>query len=177
MKIPDPTEEYILTIDACKDGLGAVLSQKHDNKEHVIAYASRLCNRYEGNYDTYSLECLALDFSLKVWRCYLLGVKFKVYTDNNALTYIKNKKDIGGKNYRMVMRFEEYDFDIIHKPGKQNVVADALSRNATLQVNVANNITNEECNDIENCDEEKKELSLLIIKTSDMQVLKLHTIH
>lgn len=132
VRIPDPSKNFIVTIDACQDGLGAVLTQKDENEEYVFAFGSRKCNKFENNYSTYELECLGLDFALKIWRCYLIGKKFTVYTDCNALTHIMKKKDATGRIARMILRFQDFEFDIHYKPGKLNKVADALSRNAII---------------------------------------------
>ena len=56
----DYTKPFVLNIDASSDGLGAVLFQEQDGKEHVIAYASRGKRASECNYPTHKLEILAL---------------------------------------------------------------------------------------------------------------------
>ena len=75
--------------DASESSLGAVLYQKQDDDtEHVIAYASRILSKSEGNYDSYKLEFLALKRSItERFHEYLYGGHFEVYTDNNPLTY------------------------------------------------------------------------------------------
>ncbi|MGL6195104.1 MAG: reverse transcriptase domain-containing protein, partial [Thermoguttaceae bacterium] len=131
LRIPDMSKQFIVRIDACAEGLGAILAQTGEfNHEHVIAYASRTCNSYEKNYCAYELEALGLDYALKTWKCYLLSLPFIVYTDNRALQYIKEKKDLSGRLTRFLLRLEEFDFTICHKPGRENLAADALSRNA-----------------------------------------------
>lgn len=89
---PNFTIPFIVSIDASKTGLGAILSQQYDNGERIVCFASRVTTRYEKNYHAYELEGLSLIFALKIWRCYLLGVKFLVRTDSNALTFIREIK-------------------------------------------------------------------------------------
>ena len=75
--------------DASLNGLGAVLYQKQDNKERVVAYASRSLKPSEKNYPAHKLEFLALKWAIcEKFRDYLYGSKFEVLTDNNPLTYV-----------------------------------------------------------------------------------------
>ena len=77
--------------DASTIALGAILSQKDkDNKEHIIAYASRTLNPHEKNYSITELECLAVIWSIKHFYHYLHGQKFTIITDHSALTHLKN---------------------------------------------------------------------------------------
>jgi len=75
--------------DASGIGLGAVLYQVQEGQRKVIAYASRSLNRSEKNYSAFKLEFLALKWAVtEFFLDYLLGSKFKVYTDNNPLTHV-----------------------------------------------------------------------------------------
>lgn len=65
---------------------------------------------------------------LDAWRHYLLGTKFTVMTDNVANTYFKTQKKLTPKQARWQEILAEFDFVWMHKPGRQNQVADALSR-------------------------------------------------
>jgi len=79
-----PTDEgtYYLDTDACETGLGAVLSQDQGGAEVVIAYASRTFTKSEVNYDVTKRELLAVVYSLKNFRQYLLGRRFIIRTDH-----------------------------------------------------------------------------------------------
>ena len=59
LQYPDYNEPFILFTDASYQGLGAVLSQIKNGREHAIAYASRTLTPAETNYSTVELECLA----------------------------------------------------------------------------------------------------------------------
>lgn len=140
LKLPDYDKKFHVSIDASKLALGAVLTQYHNEVEHVVCYASRSTKLAEKNYSTYELEGLALLFALKVWRCYLLHNKFILYTDNKALTFLQRNKDLNARLTRWSLKLAEYDFEIVHRTGKSNKVADALSRidyenNEILKIN------------------------------------------
>ena len=72
---------------------------------------------------------LSIYYWVRYWRTYVWGTSFKVYTDHSPLRGIKTKKDVSRKLTRMILNLQEYDFLLYYTPGKQNVVADALSRN------------------------------------------------
>jgi hypothetical protein len=69
LKVPDMDVDFLVCIDASKEGLGGVLMQDRQ----VIAYISRKLRRHEENYTTHDLELLAIIYALKVWRHYLVG--------------------------------------------------------------------------------------------------------
>ena len=62
-----------------------------------------------------------------VWRVYLLGPKFMVWTDNVANTFFSTQKKLSPKQARWQELLQDYDFVWEHKPSKHNQVADALS--------------------------------------------------
>jgi hypothetical protein len=49
-------------------------------------------------------------------------------TDHSALKYLVNKPVLGGRIYRWLLLFQEFDFEVIVKPGKLNTGPDHLSR-------------------------------------------------
>lgn len=130
---PDFTKEFVLTTDASDFAIGAVLSQGSIGKDRPIAYASRTLNKTEERYSTIEKELLAIVWALKEFRHYLYGRKFKLYTDHQPLTY--SLTNANNKIIRWRLALEEFDYEIIYKPGKQNVVADALSRIKPEEIN------------------------------------------
>ena len=90
-------DDFILDVDASGCGIGAVLSQKQDGKEKVIAYASRTLNKAEKNYCITEKELLAVRFFIEYFRQYLLGRRFLVRSDHQALTWLFNMKEPSGK--------------------------------------------------------------------------------
>lgn len=105
-------------------GCGAVLSQNGK----PIAFASKSFNKAEQNKSTIEQELIAVHWSIKHFRHYLYGVHFTVKSDHKPLIYLYSLKDPTSKLTRLRLELSEYNFTIEHIPGKQNVVADALSR-------------------------------------------------
>lgn len=90
---PVGTTGYELRVDASDSGLGAVLVQKRDPEEYVIAFASLTLTAYEKNYSVTEKECLALTWAVKHFRYYLEGNVFRIVTDHSALVWLMNHKD------------------------------------------------------------------------------------
>ena len=79
------------------------------------------------DYSSAKIELMALKWSVcDKFKDYLLGSKFTVFTDNNPLCYIKSSK-LGAAQLRWLSELALYDFDIVYRTGKSNLVADALS--------------------------------------------------
>ncbi len=74
------------------------------------------------------LEGLVVIFSLKKFRHYLLGYKAKIVTDHKALTYLVNKPNPSGRLARWLLLMEEFDIDIVHRPGRRHGNVDGLTR-------------------------------------------------
>ena len=106
----------------------------------VVAYASRQLKFHEQNYPTHDLELAAVVFSLKIWRHCLHGERCRVYTDHKSLKYLLTQKELNLRQRRWLELFKDYDCIIDYRPGKANVVADALSRKtvATLSLQHSN---------------------------------------
>ena len=74
------------------------------------------------------MELAAVVFALKIWRHYLYGEEFEVYSYHKSLKYIFTQRDLNMRQCRWMEFLEDYDFTLHYHPGKENVVADALSR-------------------------------------------------
>jgi len=118
----------ILKTDASDIGLGAVLSQCIDGKERVITYASKALRNSERNLSTYEKELLAILWATNKFHDYIFNEDFYILTDNQALKYLHQQKDNSSKMGRWALRLQPYLDRIKFIPGKENVVADALSR-------------------------------------------------
>src|SRR5262249_44456711 len=124
LSLPDDSGGFVVYTDASLLGLGCVLMQ-HGK---VIAYASRQLKDHERNYPTHDLELAAVVHALKIWRHYLYGETFEVFTDHKSLKYIFSQKDLNLRQRRWMEFLKDYEFDMSYHLGKANVVADALSR-------------------------------------------------
>lgn len=128
LKHPDFEKPFVLTTDASKLGCGAVLQQEHDGVLLPVSYASRGFTRGESNKSTIEQELTAIHWAVTHFRPYLYGRKFMIQTDHKPLVYLYSLKDPSSKLTRMRLDLEEFDFQIQYVKGKDNVIADALSR-------------------------------------------------
>ncbi|PAA92863.1 hypothetical protein BOX15_Mlig004203g3 [Macrostomum lignano] len=125
----DPQVYFVLDTDASDVRIGAVLNQvQSDGVERPIAYYSRKMRQSESRYPITRKELLAIVDSLKYFRFYLVGKRFKVRTDHNALTWLLRQTEQTGILGRWIERLSEFDFEIEHRSGPKHVNADALSR-------------------------------------------------
>jgi hypothetical protein len=134
LAFPDFQKPFILDTDASNTGLGGVLSQMQDDgRECVVAYASRVLTKPERKYCVTRREVLAVVAFAHHFRPYLLGRKFTIHTDHGSLAWLSNIKEPEGQLARWIEQLQEYDFTIIHRPGRKHGNADALSRRPCKQ--------------------------------------------
>ena len=120
--------EFVLDVDASDIGIGGILHQIQDGRERVIAYASRALNKAERNYCITEKELLAVRYFIEYFRQYLLGRRFLVRSDHQALVWIFSLKEPRGKLARWLEILSLYDFSIEYRPGRKQGHCDALSR-------------------------------------------------
>lgn len=137
---PDFRYSFEVHTDASSFGVGAMLSQTIDGKEHPIAYMSRSLSKPERNYSTTEREALAVLIALEHWRCYVEnGQKVTVYTDHSALKWFLSLNNPTGRLARWGVRLSAFNFDIKHRKGVDNIIPDALSRNVPVcAINTSN---------------------------------------
>lgn len=121
---PDFEKTFHLTTDASGTAIGAVLSQN----SKPIAFYSRSLNTAERNYSTIERELLAIVESTKHFRPYLYGRYFIIETDHKPLVWLFSIKDPNSRLTKWRLKLEEFNYDVHYKKGKENQVADALSR-------------------------------------------------
>ncbi|KAE9280847.1 hypothetical protein PF008_g28038 [Phytophthora fragariae] len=125
---PDYRLPFKLTTDPSKTGLGAVLSQDQGHGDQPVAYASKVNSPTVSNCSISELECLAVVWAVRLFCPHLYGRRFSIVTDHIALKWLMTAKEPVGRLHRWSLTLQEYDFDIQYRPGKENHVADALSR-------------------------------------------------
>ena len=101
-----------------------------------VAFASRSLKKAERNYSTTDREGLAVKWAVEYFHPYIFGTHFTIITDHSALKAMKDKALLKGRLLRWAEFLAEYDYDIVYRAGKDNVVADYLSRAVlTLSIN------------------------------------------
>jgi hypothetical protein len=124
LKITYPNEDFVVCIDASKEGLSGVLTQK----DHVVCYESRKLKEHERNYATHDLELAVIIHAQKMWRHYLMGRIFELRTYHYGLKHLFEQPQLNIKQTRWLEFLNEYEFEIKHIKDKENQVVDALRR-------------------------------------------------
>jgi hypothetical protein len=125
LQVPDFTKPFTMVTDASVVGMGGVLFQD----DQTVAYESKKFSPTEANYQTTERELLSLVYCLKKWAVYMRHNPDNViYTDHIPNTYFKTKPTLSPKEIRWMELINQFPGQIKYKPGKENIVADALSR-------------------------------------------------
>ena len=74
------------------------------------------------------MDLAAIVFALKIWRHYLYGEQFKVFSDHKSLKYIFTQRNLNMRQRKWMKYLEDYDFTLHYHHGNANVVANAISR-------------------------------------------------
>jgi transposase InsO family protein len=130
LHLPDLNGQFIISTDASKVGLGAVLSQVKDGVRFPIWYASRCLKPAETRYPIPELECLAVIWAIEKFRGFIEYTKFIVETDHQALSWLQRIKEPSGRLAHWFLILQHYDFEVHYKPGNNICMRapDALSR-------------------------------------------------
>ena len=138
----DVTKPVKVTCDASKCGLGAALLQ--DDK--LVAFASRALTDAETRYAQIEKELLAVVFAFEKFNQYTYGRCIEVETDHKPLVSIVKKSltSVPSRLQRMLVRLQQYEIRMTYKPGKEMIIADALSRAYLTDKGTNNNQMNDE---------------------------------
>jgi hypothetical protein len=133
----DPELEIIVETDASDFAQGICISQKQgDGKIRPIGFHSRKFTPAELNYDVHDKELMAVVTAFEQYEPYLIGAKHQVtvYSDHKNLTGFTTTKKLNRRQVRWAETLAQFDFKILHRKGKENGAADALSRRADYQI-------------------------------------------
>jgi hypothetical protein len=82
----------------------------------------------ELNYTVTEKDFLAVIYAINKFRHYITGYSTFVHTDHSTIKYLMNKPITNARVTRWLLLLQEFDITIVDRPGKENVVADILSR-------------------------------------------------
>lgn len=131
MLAPNFDKPFALACDASNVGAGAVLLQEDDQGvEHPICFFSKKFNSAQKNYSVVEKELLALILAMQHFSVYVppYGPCVKVYTDHHPLTYLRQLTTKNQRLTRWSLFLQQFNLNIKHIKGTDNVIADCLSR-------------------------------------------------
>ena len=129
LKAPNFDKPFKIMVDASDIAAGAVLMQEDSDKvDHPVVYFSRKFSPCQRNYSTVEKECLALIWAIQIFQVYFGSNLVTVYTDHNPLVFINKSKGTNQRVLRWNFYLQQFNVNIQHISGKENILADALSR-------------------------------------------------
>jgi hypothetical protein len=124
LALPNFTKTFMLECDASGKGIGTVLMQEG----RPLAFTNKQLSERNMGKSIYEKEMLAILHVMDLWRPYLLGQRFQIKTDHQSVKYFLEQRISSPKQKKWVTKLFGYDYEIIYKKGKDNVVVDALSQ-------------------------------------------------
>lgn len=131
---PDPKLPLSLTVDASDVAYGAVLMQRNGATWQPLGFYSKRLSNAQTKYSAYDRELLAIYAGVKYFRHMLEGRQFAIFTDHKPITFAFQQKveKFSPRQSRHLDFISQFSTDIRHLSGKENIVADALSRVESL---------------------------------------------
>jgi hypothetical protein len=128
----DASAPIVVKTNASNYSISAVLCHPHPYTQqlHLVAYYSQFLQEPELNYSVYDKKLLPIVESAKLWRHYFLSSSHSVLfeSDHNNLTYYLSLRKLSQRHHRWYHQLSKFDITIRHVPGKENRMADVLSR-------------------------------------------------
>ncbi|UYV75534.1 hypothetical protein LAZ67_13000536 [Cordylochernes scorpioides] len=130
LTFPDPECPLALFTDASDRAMGAVLQHFIDGAWKPIAFFSKKLSESQTKYSTYDRELLAVFSAIKHFKFFLEGRDFTIFTDQKPLIYAfqQNLEKASPRQVRQLQYISQITTSIRHVSGKDNMVADTLSR-------------------------------------------------
>ena len=129
LSFPQEDFPFTLTTDASNIAIGAVLHQVNDEFSKPLEFYSKKLSATQQRYSTFDRELLAVHLSLKHFRYLLEGRVFTIFTDHKPLVHLLDMKDPSPRQQRQISFISEFNCTVQHISGKDNIIADCLSRN------------------------------------------------
>ena len=136
LKIPNLDKEFVVSTNVCNRGIHGVIMQKGQ----VICYEFMKLTEHKQNCVTHDLDLETIIHDSNMWRHYILGRRFLLMSDHSGLRYLFDQPNLNTKQARWLATLSDYDFEKGYLKGKENRVADALSRKVQLNHFVAVNL-------------------------------------
>ena len=124
LTMPNFDEPFTIETDASGEGIGAILTQQGK----PLAFMSRALGITKQAWSIYAKEMLDIVEAIRLWRPYVLGHKFFIKTDQRSLKFFLDQRVATPEQQKWVAKLMGYEYEIIYRPGHDNIVADALSR-------------------------------------------------
>ena len=126
--IPLPQDTFSIVTDASRLGIGGVLQVMREGEWQAAAYFSRQLKGPEQRYSATEMEALALVATVAHFNYYLYGRTFQPYTDHKPLTQLLSSEHLNPRLRRFAIKLQHWMLEVCYLPGKDNSLADALSR-------------------------------------------------
>ena len=117
-----------MSVDASDVATGSVLFQTVEGIDHPICFYSKKLDSHQRHYSTIEKEALSLVLSVRVFSVYFGSSAIKVYTDHNPLIFLQRMAPHNQKLLRWSLEIQQYNLEILHRSGKDNLLPDLLSR-------------------------------------------------
>jgi hypothetical protein len=124
LTLPDFTKTFVLECDASRKGIGVSFLQEGQ----TLAFTMKQLSERNLRKSIYEKEMLAILYFVDLWHPYLLGKQFQIKTAHQSLKYFLEQRISSPGQQKWVTKLFGYDYEIIYKKDKENVVADALSQ-------------------------------------------------
>jgi hypothetical protein len=123
LQLPDFSKDFVVECGASRFGIGVVL---HQGKGAVAFFSKPMAPQHRG-LAAYEHELIGLVHAVHPWRPYLWGRTFVVRTDHFSLKYVLDQRLATIPQHHWISKILGFDFSVEYKPGRANIVADALS--------------------------------------------------
>ena len=128
LRPPDFTKPFCMAVDASDVAIGATLFQLVDDIEHPICFLSKKLDVHQRKYSTVEKEALGLILAVRAFSVYFGSSSVTVFTDHSPLQFINRMANHNQKLLRWSLELGQYNLNLVHRRGRDNVLPDILSR-------------------------------------------------